>query len=85
MDEIGEIDETTQVKLLRFLGERTSERVGGSKTLTVDVRVVAATNKNPKELVDAGEFREDLYFRLSVVEFGRRRCVTARRMCRCWR
>ena len=68
LDEIGEIDETTQVKLLRFLGERTFERVGGSKTLTVDVRVVAATNKNLKELVDAGEFREDLYFRLSVVE-----------------
>ena len=68
LDEIGEIDETTQVKLLRFLGERTFERVGGNKTLTADVRVVAATNKNLKELVDAGEFREDLYFRLSVVE-----------------
>ena len=60
LDEIGEIDETTQVKLLRFLGERTFERVGGNKTLTADVRVVAATNKNLKELVDAGEFREDL-------------------------
>lgn len=68
LDEIGEIDETTQVKLLRFLGERTFERVGGNKTLTADVRVVAATNKNLKELVDAGEFREDLYFRLRVVE-----------------
>jgi len=68
LDEIGEIDETTQVKLLRFLGERTFERVGGNKTLTADVRIVAATNKNLKELVDAGEFREDLYFRLSVVE-----------------
>ena len=68
LDEIGEIDETTQVKLLRFLGERTFERVGGNKTLTADVRVVAATNKNLKKLVDAGEFREDLYFRLSVVE-----------------
>ena len=68
LDEIGEIDETTQVKLLRFLGERTFERVGGNKTLTAHVRVVAATNKNLKELVDAGEFREDLYFRLSVVE-----------------
>ena len=68
LDEIGEIDETTQVKLLRFLGERTFERVGGNKTLTADLRVVAATNKNLKELVDAGEFREDLYFRLRVVE-----------------
>ena len=68
LDEIGEIDETTQVKLLRFLGERTFERVGGTKTLTADVRIVAATNKNLKELVSAGEFREDLFFRLSVVE-----------------
>ncbi len=68
LDEIGEIDETTQVKLLRFLGERTYERVGGTKTLTADVRVVAATNKNLKELVASGEFREDLFFRLSVVE-----------------
>jgi len=68
LDEIGEIDETTQVKLLRFLGERTFERVGGNKTLTADVRVVAATNKNLKEMVGKGEFREDLFFRLGVVE-----------------
>jgi len=68
LDEIGEIDETTQVKLLRFLGERTYERVGGSKTLSADVRVVAATNKNLKELVANGGFREDFYFRLGVVE-----------------
>ena len=68
LDEIGEVDETTQVKLLRFLGERSFERVGGNKTLSADVRVVAATNKNLKELVDKGEFREDLYFRLNVVE-----------------
>jgi len=68
LDEIGDIDKTIQVKLLRFLGERTFERVGGNKTLMADVRIVAATNKNLKELVVAGEFREDLYFRLSVVE-----------------
>ena len=68
LDEIGEVDETTQVKLLRFLGERSFERVGGNKTLSADVRVVAATNKNLKELVGRGEFREDLYFRLNVVE-----------------
>ena len=68
LDEIGEVDETTQVKLLRFLGERSFERVGGNKTLSADVRVVAATNKNLKELVGIGEFREDLYFRLNVVE-----------------
>ena len=68
LDEIGEIDATLQVKLLRFLGERTFERVGSSKTLTSDVRLVTATNKNLAELVEAETFREDLYFRLQVVE-----------------
>jgi two-component system, NtrC family, response regulator AtoC len=68
LDEIGEIDATVQVKLLRFLGERTFERVGSSKTLTSDVRLVAATNKNLAEMVRSGKFREDLYFRLKVVE-----------------
>ena len=68
LDEIGEIDAALQVKLLRFLGERTFERVGSNKTLTADVRLVAATNKNLEELVKAGTFREDLFFRLRVVE-----------------
>jgi len=68
LDEIGEIDAAIQIKLLRFLGERTFERVGSNKTLTADVRLVAATNKNPEELVKAGALREDLYFRLKVVE-----------------
>jgi two-component system response regulator AtoC len=68
LDEIGEIDVTIQVKLLRFLGERTFERVGSNKTLSSDVRLVAATNKNLEELVKAGKFREDLFFRLRVVE-----------------
>jgi two-component system response regulator AtoC len=68
LDEIGEIDATVQVKLLRFLGERTFERVGSNKTLTADVRLVAATNKNLEELVKTGKFREDLFFRLRVVE-----------------
>ena len=68
LDEIGEIDAAVQVKLLRFLGERTFERVGSSKTLSADVRLVAATNKNLEELVKAGKFREDLFFRLRVVE-----------------
>jgi two-component system, NtrC family, response regulator AtoC len=67
-DEIGEIDPATQVKLLRFLGERTFERVGSNKTLSADVRLVAATNKNLAGLVREGTFREDLYFRLRVVE-----------------
>jgi len=68
LDEIGEIDATIQVKLLRFLGERTFERVGSNKTLIADVRLVAATNKNLEDLVKAGTFREDLFFRLRVVE-----------------
>ena len=68
LDEIGEIDATLQVKLLRFLGERTFERVGSNKTLTADVRLVAATNKNLEELVKTGKFRDDLFFRLRVVE-----------------
>jgi DNA-binding NtrC family response regulator len=68
LDEIGEIDASVQIKLLRFLGERTFERVGSNKTLSADVRLVAATNKNLEESVRAGTFREDLFFRLRVVE-----------------
>jgi len=68
LDEIGEVDATVQVKLLRFLGERTFERVGSNKTLTADVRLIAATNKNLDEEVKAGKFREDLFFRLAVVQ-----------------
>ena len=67
LDEIGEIDATTQVKLLRFLGERTFERLGSSKTLTADVRLLTATNKDLMTLVKEGKFREDLYYRLAVV------------------
>lgn len=68
LDEIGEIDPMIQVKLLRFLGERTFERVGSNKTLTADVRLLAATNKNLADQVKAGTFRDDLYFRLRVIE-----------------
>lgn len=68
LDEIGEIDATIQIKLLRFLGERTFERVGSNKTLTADVRLIVATNKNLAALVKEGTFREDLFFRLRVVE-----------------
>ena len=70
LDEIGEIDATIQVKLLRFLGERTFERVGSGKTLTADVRLIAATNKNLEDLVKAGKFREDLFFRLRGLEIN---------------
>src|SRR5438067_3104860 len=68
LDEIGEIDASIQVKLLRFLGERTFERVGSNRTLSADVRVIAATNKNLEQMVKTGAFREDLFFRLRVVE-----------------
>ncbi len=70
LDEIAEIDATVQIKLLRFLGERTFERVGSNKTLTADVRLIAATNRNLEELVKTGTFREDLFFRLRVVEIA---------------
>lgn len=70
LDEIGEIDATIQIKLLRFLGERTFERVGSNKMLTADVRLITATNKRLEELVKAGTFREDLFFRLRVVEIN---------------
>jgi DNA-binding NtrC family response regulator len=68
LDEIGEIDASLQVKLLRFLGERTFERVGSGKTQTADVRLVTATNKDLEEMVRNGRFREDLFFRLRVLE-----------------
>ena len=68
LDEIGEIDATTQVKLLRVLGERTLERVGGNRLIHVDVRLIAATHRSLDRLVQEGKFREDLYFRIRVVQ-----------------
>jgi two-component system response regulator AtoC len=67
LDEIGEIDASVQVKLLRVLEEQTFERVGGDKSIKVDIRLIAATNRDLRKMVDDGEFREDLYFRLDVV------------------
>ena len=67
LDEIGEVNLATQVKLLRVLQEHKFERVGGEKSIEVDVRVVAATNRNLEEEVKAGRFREDLFYRLNVV------------------
>jgi two-component system, NtrC family, response regulator AtoC len=67
LDEIGEIDANIQVKLLRAIGEQTIERVGSSKPIKVDVRVITATNKDLAALVREGKFREDLYYRLHVV------------------
>lgn len=67
LDEIGDISSSAQVKLLRVLQEREFERVGGSKTIKVNVRLVAATNRNLEQMVKDGKFREDLYYRLNVI------------------
>ena len=67
LDEVGELEPAMQVKLLRVLEERQFERVGGNKTIEVDVRLVAATNRDLKKMVTEGKFRDDLFYRLSVV------------------
>ena len=67
LDEIGEIDAATQVKLLRVLESRSFERVGGTEPIKVDIRLIAATNRDLRKMVADKEFREDLYYRLSVV------------------
>jgi two-component system NtrC family response regulator/two-component system response regulator HydG len=68
LDEIGDISPTVQVKLLRFLEEKEFERVGGNRTFKVDVRIVAATHRDLKKRIEEGSFREDLYYRLNVIE-----------------
>ena len=67
LDEIGDISQNMQQRLLRVLQERRLERVGGEKSINVDVRVIAATNKDLRKLVDDGTFREDLYYRLNII------------------
>ena len=67
LDEVAELSNNMQAKLLRFLQENKFERVGGEHTLSVDVRIISATNKNLKEAVKKGQFREDLYYRLNVI------------------
>jgi two-component system nitrogen regulation response regulator NtrX len=67
LDEVGDMSPKTQAKVLRVLQEGEVERLGSSRTMKVDVRVIAATNKDLEEEIDAGRFREDLYFRLSVI------------------
>ena len=70
LDEIGDISPTVQVKLLRFLEQREFERVGGNKTFKVDVRIVAATHRDLLKKLEDGSFREDLYYRLNVIEIN---------------
>ncbi|HRY72928.1 MAG TPA: sigma 54-interacting transcriptional regulator, partial [Spirochaetia bacterium] len=67
LDEIGEINQNVQIKILRVLQERRFERVGGEETVETDVRIVAATNRDLKKEIAEGRFREDLYYRLNVV------------------
>ncbi len=69
LDEIGDMSLKTQAKILRILQERKFERVGGSRTIEVDVRVIAATNKDLEEEIENGNFRQDLYYRLNVLPF----------------
>lgn len=70
MDEIGELDLTLQPKLLRVLENREFKRVGGNQTIRTDVRVIAATNRDLRQMVNEGSFREDLYFRLGVININ---------------
>jgi phosphotransferase system HPr (HPr) family protein len=67
LDEIGELDKSMQAKMLRVIQKKEFQRVGGEKTITVDVRIIAATNRDLEKLVKMGEFREDLYYRLNVI------------------
>ena len=69
LDEIGDMPLSIQVKILQVLQEKQFMLVGGTKTHTVDVRIIAATNRNLREAMSRGEFREDLYYRLNVIEF----------------
>ncbi len=84
LDEIGEMSPPLQAKLLQVLQDATFARLGGNREIRVDVRVLCATNRRLEEMVAAGTFREDLYYRLNVVDVrDSRRCASVARKCRC--
>ena len=84
LDEIGELSATAQVKLLRVLQEKRFERVGGSSTVEVDVRIIAATHRDLEKMVREGTFREDLWYRLNVLPIRFRRCVCVEKTSHPW-
>ncbi len=85
LDEIGDMTPGTQIKLMRVLQERCLQRLGGKETIPVDVRVMAATHRDLEAAIQTQQFREDLYYRLSVVVIhAARRCASARRTCPSW-
>ena len=79
LDEVGEMRRAGQAKLLRVLQEREFQRVGGTRTLKADVRVIAATNRDLRKAVQRGDFRQDLLYRLEVFAIRSRRCASAAR------
>ncbi len=84
LDEISEMDARLQAKLLRAIQEREIDRVGGTKPVKVDIRILATSNRDLQEAVKKGDFREDLFFRLNVINLQSHRCVIVWKTCRCW-
>jgi len=80
LDEIGELPPQAQVKLLRVLQTRELERVGGTKPVQVDIRIIAATHRNLEQMIAEGRFREDLWFRINVSPFLSRRYASDERI-----